>query len=227
MKWYHKKLFKLLEYAQKPYHLAFIMDGNRRWAVKSGKKKPEGHRYGLDKLVEVLEWCLEIGVQVISVFAFSIDNFKRPKEEVDELMSLVLKACSRLKQETAVVQEKGVRIKVAGDIHKFPLEQQEALKDLEDSTAKHTGCTLYLCLGYGGLEDVQAASKVTSGDLLEHLQVPHQVDLLVRTGESRLSNFLLYQVNQSTKFLMLKNLLWPEMTAWNFFWIIFKYQHML
>jgi undecaprenyl diphosphate synthase len=221
-----------------PRHIAFIMDGNRRWAVRSGMQKHKGHSFGLEKLIEVINWCLELGVGILTVFAFSTDNFNRSPEEVEELMSLFRKGCEKLQKTSESVITKGVRVKIIGNIEKFPEETKTSLKNLEKTTENNNLCTLNICLGYGSAEEIldsiekcrirfKNGEEATEEMFEEELSIKDPVDLMVRTGESRLSNFLLYQCSKNTKFLMMKDILWPELKIWHMFYIIFSYQYLL
>lgn len=229
---------KLVRTNTVPKHIAFIMDGNRRWATRSGLKKFEGHSFGLEKLLEVISWCLELGIGILTVFAFSTDNFNRSPEEVTELMSLFEKACQKLKSDENSVVTKGVKIKIIGNIEKFPENTQKALRKLEQDTQACNLCTLNICLGYGSIEEIEDAvgkcrKRLDSGEepciemFEEELWVKEPVDLMVRTGETRLSNFLLYQCSKNTKFLMMTNVLWPDLKIWHMLYIIFSYQYLL
>ena len=242
IKWAERTSLRLIRTKGVPRHIAFIMDGNRRWATKSGFKKHQGHSYGLDKLMEVIGWCLELGIGIVSVFAFSTDNFNRSREEVDELMGLFLKACAKLSEETGTIQQRGVRVKIVGDLSGFPLPQQEALRKLETDTEKNIICVLNICLGYGSVEEIAAAvnkvqdrvkrneltsQEVTRGVLENELMIKEPVDLMVRTGETRLSNFLLLQSNDTTKFKLITSVMWPDLKIWHLLYIIFSYQFLL
>lgn len=242
LNWLKHKALRLVRTGSVPKHVAFIMDGNRRWATKSGMKKFQGHSYGLEKLLEVLEWCLELGIGIVTVYAFSTDNFKRPDEEVNELMRIFLVACEKLSAKKSEVIAKGVKIRIIGDLEGFPAAQQEALRNLEKETEHHNICTLNICLGYGSAEEivkaitgikekidkgVLTAEEVNQSTFESELMVPEPVDLMVRTGESRLSNFLLYQSSQKTKFMMITDVLWPELKVWHMVYIMFSYQFLL
>jgi ditrans,polycis-polyprenyl diphosphate synthase len=241
-KWLEKNTLRLIRTRKVPKHIAFIMDGNRRWATRSGMKKHQGHSYGLEKLLEVIDWCLELGIGIISVFAFSTDNFNRNEEEVAELMSLFLKACKKLSDEGNIIQKRGVRIKIIGDLTGFPLQQQKALRQLEADTEKNKICVLNICLGYGSVEEIINAiekvrikvsdgllrpEEITRRTLEDELMIQEPVDLMVRTGESRLSNFMLYQSCENTKFKMVTSIMWPDLKVWHMAYIIFSYQFLL
>jgi len=140
-----------------PRHIAFIMDGNRRWAVRQGKAKLEGHSFGLDKLIEVLDWCLLLGVAEVTVFALSMDNLQRPEEEVQELMRLIRKASEKLNREGDFLNQKGVRVRLAGDLSLLGPVERQALEQLAQSTVHNSSLVLNLCVAYGGLEELTQA----------------------------------------------------------------------
>ena len=233
---------KLIKTGPVPKHIGFIMDGNRRWATKSGLKKYQGHSYGLEKLLEVIRWCLDLGIGIISVFAFSTDNFNRCEEEVNELMNLFLKACSRLSEKSNIIQTRGVRVKIVGDLSNFPSAQQEVLRKLEKDTENNVTCVLNICLGYGGIEEILFAiekirekkncgmihaEEINRAAFENELMIQEPVDLMVRTGESRLSNFMLYQSSQKTKFKMMTSVMWPDLKIYHMTYLIFSYQFLL
>jgi len=237
-KWAENASLKVVRTGPIPRHIAFIMDGNRRWATRSGMKKFEGHSFGLEKLLQVISWCLELGIGILTVFAFSTDNFNRSPEEVSELMRLFEQACQKLKDSRNSVANKGVRIKIIGNIEKFTESAQKALKTLEKDTEGNNLCTLNICLGYGSIEEVEHAvskckQRAGAGEepglpmFEDELWIKEPVDLMVRTGETRLSNFLLYQSSERTKFLMMTSILWPDLKIWHMLYIIFSYQYLL
>ena len=157
-------------------------------------------------------------------------------------MNLFLKDCSKLSDEANLIQQRGVRVKIIGNLTGFPIQQQEALRKLEIDTEKNKTCVLNICLGYGSAEEILLAiekvrEKVKKGSIKKEeitqetfeneLLIPEPVDLMVRTGESRLSNFMLYQSSQETKFMMITNIMWPDLRVWHMAYIIFSYQFLL
>ena len=157
VKWHERCLLSVVRSAGVPRHIAFIMDGNRRWASQHGKAKHEGHSFGLDKLIEVLDWCLILGISEVTVFALSIDNLKRPKEEVEELMRLIRKASERLNREGEYLNENGIRVRIAGDVTLLGTVERGALEQLARSTSHNSRLTMNLCVSYGGVEEVNHA----------------------------------------------------------------------
>ena len=192
-----------------PRHIAIIMDGNGRWAKKRGMPRIAGHSEGVESVRDTVEACGQLGVQFLTLYAFSTENWKRPKDEVSLLMRLLLKA---LKDETDRLHTNNVRIQAIGDIAALPAEvQNELLEDIQ-KTKDNTGLTLILALSYSGRWDITGAIKRIARDLVERRITESQLteslvgsyistsgipdpDLLIRTsGEFRISNFLLWQL---------------------------------
>jgi undecaprenyl diphosphate synthase len=192
-----------------PRHIAIIMDGNGRWAKKRGLPRIAGHSEGVESVRDTVEACGQLGVQYLTLYAFSTENWKRPKEEVSLLMRLLLKA---LKDETDRLNTNNVRIQAIGDLAALPHEVQNELLDDIQKTKDNTGLTLILALSYSGRWDITRAvrriaqdldaGRVREADITEELvgryistsDIPDP-DLLIRTsGEFRISNFLLWQL---------------------------------
>uniref|UniRef100_A0A8C3W9L7 Alkyl transferase n=1 Tax=Catagonus wagneri TaxID=51154 RepID=A0A8C3W9L7_9CETA len=189
-----------------PKHIAFIMDGNRRYARKCQVERQEGHSQGFNKLAETLRWCLNLGVLEVTVYAFSIENFKRSKSEVDGLMDLARQKFSRLMEEQEKLQKHGVCIRVLGDLHLLPLDLQELIAQAVQATKNYNN-------------DV---SESLLDKCLYTNHSPHP-DILIRTsGEVRLSDFLLWQTSHSC--LVFQPVLWPEYTFWNLCEAILQFQ---
>ncbi|XP_017711901.1 dehydrodolichyl diphosphate synthase complex subunit DHDDS isoform X3 [Rhinopithecus roxellana] len=189
-----------------PKHIAFIMDGNRRYAKKCQVERQEGHSQGFNKLAETLRWCLNLGILEVTVYAFSIENFKRSKSEVDGLMDLARQKFSRLMEEQEKLQKHGVCIRVLGDLHLLPLDLQELIAQAVQATKNYNN-------------DV---SESLLDKCLYTNRSPHP-DILIRTsGEVRLSDFLLWQTSHSC--LVFQPVLWPEYTFWNLFEAILQFQ---
>ncbi|XP_021562145.1 dehydrodolichyl diphosphate synthase complex subunit DHDDS isoform X3 [Carlito syrichta] len=189
-----------------PKHIAFIMDGNRRYAKKCQVERQEGHSKGFNKLAETLRWCLNLGILEVTVYAFSIENFKRSKSEVDGLMDLARQKFSRLMEEKEKLQRHGVCIRVLGDLHLLPLDLQELIAQAVQATKNYNS-------------DI---SESLLDKCLYTNHSPHP-DILIRTsGEVRLSDFLLWQTSHSC--LVFQPVLWPEYTFWNLFEAILQYQ---
>ena len=207
-----------------PQHIAVIMDGNRRWAAKRGIPKAIGHASGAKRIRSLVEACSSRGVRWLTLFAFSTENWQRPADEVSSLMGLFL---LYLQKEASDMHKTGVRLKVIGDISAFDVRLQALIKNVEAMTAHNTKITLTIAANYGGrwdiLQAVKAwhahnpgapASELTETALRQHLSLPDapEPDLLIRTGgESRISNFMLWQSAYTELFFT--DTLWPDFTA--------------
>jgi undecaprenyl diphosphate synthase len=206
-----------------PRHIAIIMDGNGRWARERGLPRTEGHRRGADSVRRVVKACGELGVEFLTLYAFSSENWKRPKREVDALMRLLQQF---LKSRTPEMMEQNVRLQAIGRLHDLPEACQAELHRSISKTAQNTGLTLILALSYGGREEIIDGVKsllesVEKGHLdkamidgevfSKHLYTRYypDPDLLIRTsGELRLSNFLLWQMSYTEFYVTEK--LWPD-----------------
>lgn len=210
------------EFGNLPRHIAIIMDGNGRWAQKRGLSRSEGHKAGAAAVREVTRHCRELGVSALTLYAFSRENWNRPKTEIAALFSLLL---DFLGSETRELAEKEISLHVLGDMDGLPAPQRTALRRSMEKTAAGGKMRLNLALNYGGrAEIVQATRKILEAKL-DPAQVDEEVfasylytagqpdpDLLIRTsGELRLSNFLLYQCAYSE--LYFTPALWPDFTA--------------
>ncbi len=206
-----------------PKHIAIIMDGNGRWAEKRGLARIKGHREAVKAVRAALEACSDLGVKYLTLFAFSVDNWKRPKKEVDALMELLL---DFLKKEAKKLVENKIRFKVIGDIKALPDRVQVEIEKALRATREFTGHHLILALNYGGRADILhgarecvskcAAGEVDPDDITEEFfssclytdGIPDP-DLLIRTaGEHRISNFLLWQISYTE--VWITPVLWPD-----------------
>lgn len=199
-----------------PRHIAVIMDGNGRWAKRRLLPRLAGHKQGVESLRRCARACVERGVQVLTVFAFSSENWNRPQEEVSGLMSLL---ASALAKEVAQLSRDGVRLYFVGDRQGLSDKVRAGLEEAERTTAHNTRLILNVCFNYGGRWDIaQAAQKLVSQGIeltpenldkamaLAHVPDP---DLMIRTGgETRISNFLLWQAAYTELFF--SDALWPE-----------------
>ncbi|HKJ76674.1 MAG TPA: polyprenyl diphosphate synthase [Gammaproteobacteria bacterium] len=209
-----------------PRHVAVIMDGNGRWARQRGRPRVAGHKAGLESVRAMVRSCLEKGIGVLTLFAFSSENWRRPQEEVGLLMNLFMTA---LDHEVKKLHENGVRLRVIGDRSAFAPELQERIARAEERTRDNDALTLVVAANYGGRWDVTQASRAVArrvaageidpeGIMPEDLQ-PHlciadlpEPDLFIRTGgEQRISNFLLWQLAYTE--LYFTDTLWPDFQA--------------
>ena len=199
-----------------PQHVAIVMDGNGRWAAKRFLPRIAGHQQGVVALRRCVKACVERGIGVLTVFAFSSENWNRPPEEVSGLMDLLVRAVA---SEVPELQKNGVRLHFVGERQRLTASMQAALSSAELSTASQSRLVLNVCFNYGGRWDIaQAAQKVAaSGQALTELAIDRALalahvpdpDLLIRTGgELRISNFLLWQAAYAE--LHFTGKLWPE-----------------
>jgi undecaprenyl diphosphate synthase len=202
-----------------PRHIAIIMDGNGRWAKQRFLPRVVGHQHGVETLREVVKACRELGVEYLTVFAFSSENWRRPADEVSFLMKLFLKM---LEREVANLHKNGIRLKIIGDRSRFDDELLRAMEEGERLTADNTALTLTVAANYGGRWDVmnavqamlrehpQKAEGFTEEDLTPYLSMSDapEPDLFIRTGgEQRISNFMLWQLAYTE--LYFTDILWP------------------
>ncbi|MDA0193462.1 MAG: isoprenyl transferase [Bacteroidetes bacterium] len=212
-----------LDLANLPKHIAIIMDGNGRWAKKKGASRIFGHRNAVKAVRETTETCAELGVEYLTLYAFSTENWYRPKPEVEGLMSLLV---STIRQELKTLTENNVKLQSIGDITLLPVDCQIELHSAIEATKNHSGLTLNLALNYSGRWDIKEALKslvtrvakneLTVDDIDEamisqSLSTKNMPDpeLLIRTsGELRISNFLLWQLAYTE--LYISDELWPD-----------------
>jgi len=203
-----------------PSHIAIIMDGNGRWAKEKGLKRTAGHEQGAKTVRDITIHCSNIGIKYLSLYAFSTENWNRPKLEVEFLMNLLHRYFI---SELPIYLENNVRFKAIGDISKFSKKLQNTIKQTEEKTKHCSGLTQILALNYGSKDEItRAVNKVVSKGLditektisshLDTADIP-DVDLLVRTsGEVRVSNFLLWQIAYAEMFFT--KTYWPEFTTY-------------
>lgn len=206
-----------------PGHIAIIMDGNGRWAVQHGMERVYGHQHGVQSVREVTEICAELGVKFLTLYAFSTENWNRPREEVEALMELLVET---IKQETPVLDKNNVRLLTIGDIGRLPQRSRNTLQQCLEETASNTGLCLVLALSYSSRWEITEAfrslafqvktgelspsdiSEQTISEALNTKDIPDP-DLLIRTsGEQRISNFLLWQLAYTE--LYFTDCCWPD-----------------
>jgi undecaprenyl diphosphate synthase len=232
-----KEQDRLREGGEIPVHIAIIMDGNGRWAQKRGLPRIAGHREGVESVRDVVEACGQLGVQYLTLYAFSTENWKRPEEEVSLLMRLLLKA---LRDEADRLHKNNVRLRAVGDVSRLPREVGNELRDGIEKTKDNTGLTLVLALSYSGRWDLAEAAKAIAAETASGRLRPEQVteeilaahlstagipdpDLMVRTsGEFRVSNFLLWQLAYSEIHITPK--CWPDFRRADLYGAIRDYQ---
>ena len=206
-----------------PRHIAIIMDGNGRWARKRLMPRVAGHSRGVEALRAVIRGCIEQGVEYLTVFAFSSENWRRPQDEVSVLMRLFITA---LEREVAQLRANGIRLRVAGDVGAFEGRLQSLIRDAEHRTAHNTRMTLTVAANYGGRWDIVQATRallrarpecaahpelITEEALSSHMALAHapEPDLFIRTGgEQRISNFMLWQLAYTEFYFT--DVFWPD-----------------
>ncbi len=240
---YEKFLEKGVKKGEMPTHLGLILDGNRRYAKEMGYDDVVmGHKLGADKLDDVLQWCADLGIKIITIWVFSTDNIQRDKEEVEALLKVIQEKIEELAK-SPVIKKNGFRIKALGKIDALPEELKAVIRSSEESTQTHTKHMLNIAIGYGGREEIveavkkavkekkvstidELANSITSEDITSHLYtngIPDP-DLIIRTsGEIRLSGFLLWQSAYSEFYFC--DALWPVFRKIDFLRAIRSYQH--
>lgn len=211
-----------LEPARIPKHVAIVMDGNGRWATAKGMPRAAGHRAGMNALKEIIRFASDIGVESLTVYAFSTENRKRPKEEIGVLCGLLIEYMNR---EIEELHANGVRITSIGDLSWFPTAVQEAVRAAERKTAHNAGMRFNIALNYGGRAELVRAMRLAFQEsdepdedaISRHLYTAESgdVDLLIRTGgDVRVSNFLLWQIAYAE--LYFTDVKWPDFTPQEF-----------
>ena len=199
-----------------PSHIAIIMDGNGRWAKNRGLKRTAGHEEGARVVRNITKYCATLGVKYLTLYAFSTENWTRPKLEVEYLMKLLEKY---LKNELETFMQNSIRFKAIGDLSKFSKNLQKTIKNIEEKTSKNSGLTQVLALNYGSKDEIIRAIKKLNEKKLDVNEENFEscldtagigpVDLLIRTsGEVRLSNYLLWQNAYAEMFFT--QTLWPD-----------------
>ena len=220
-----------------PKHLAIIMDGNGRWAKQQGFLRALGHENGTKSVKVNIKACAELGIEYLTLYAFSTENWNRPKLEVETLMKILIRA---LKKELKTLQDNNIKLTAIGDLEKLPDSAQKELLDVIDKTKNNSRMTLTLALSYGSREEIvnvvrNIAEKVKNNIISiddiddsiinEHLYTRNlpEVDLLIRTsGEHRISNFLLWQIAYAE--LYFTDILWPDFKEDDLYEAIISYQ---
>jgi len=220
-----------------PKHLAIIMDGNGRWAKQKGLLRTLGHESGTKSVKRIVETCSKLGIENLTLYAFSTENWNRPKLEVDTLMKLLV---SSLRKETKTFQENNIRLNAIGNLTKLPNSILKELNEVMDKTKDNTTMTLTLALSYGSREELLNVVKnisdkvknniisieaIDESIINQHLYTHNlpDVDLLIRTsGEHRISNFLLWQIAYAELFFT--DVLWPDFTEEHLYEAIISYQ---
>ena len=221
-----------------PKHIAIIMDGNGRWAKQKGLVRVIGHENGTKSVRETVESCAELGIQHLTLYAFSTENWNRPKLEVQTLMKLLVKS---LKKEIKALQDNGIKLSAVGSLEDLPKKAFDELQYVKEMTRNNTHMTLTLALSYGSREEIvnvikelsfKVKNNIISTESIDesiinkHLYTQNlpDVDLLIRTsGEQRISNFLLWQIAYAE--LYFTDVLWPDFKKENLYEALLNYQN--
>ncbi|MCD6503161.1 MAG: di-trans,poly-cis-decaprenylcistransferase [Euryarchaeota archaeon] len=222
-----------------PRHVGIIMDGNRRYAKKLGLDPKLGHVFGAQKLEEVLKWCLDLGIREVTLYAFSTENFKRSKEEVEHIFNLMKSKLEELEKSDMIHKNK-VQVRFIGRLELLPDDLRKTMRKIEDLTKDYDRYRLNVAVAYGGRSEIVDAIKNIVRDVIEgriHVEDISEAliskylytkdsldpDLIIRTsGEERLSNFLIWQSAYSELYFV--DALWPEFTKLDFLLAIRSYQ---
>lgn len=225
------------DYPEVPRHIAIIMDGNGRWAKERGLPRLQGHRAGAESVREVLEGCIELGVEYLTLYAFSSENWSRPATEVSALMSLLDRF---LDEKAKDLDRQNVRLLAIGQLDRLPTKTRALVERIQARTASHTTMTLVLALSYGSREEIVTAARSLATDAVTGKISPADIDselfasrlqtagipdpdLLVRTsGEMRISNFLLWQISYAEIVIVKK--FWPDFRQGDLFEAVNEYK---
>lgn len=216
-----------------PTHTAIIMDGNGRWACERGLERREGHRAGVQTVSRIVRAAARCGIRYLTLYTFSTENWRRPRAEVDALMTLLVRSAV---EELTTLEENNVRLRTIGDLEGLPDEPREALQGLVESTKLNTGITLVLAVNYSSRSELtrtfnrlmserSSDEPITADDITAHLDLPDlpDPDLLVRTGgECRISNYLLWQLAYTELYFC--DLYWPDFGAEDLYRALLDYQ---
>ena len=236
-----KVILPFLRFCRIPSHAAFIMDGNRRFARSHNEPTLVGHRMGYDRLRRVLLWCFELGMKEVSVYAFSVDNFSRTPEEVEYLMDLAEAKLESLSEDNGFVMTHRIRVKICGDKSLLRPSLQKVIAHVESKTAEHERGVFNILLAYSSkreltqaiertLTSVDAPSKhdLSWGHIESNFYNSTPVDLIVRTsGETRLSDFLIWQIQPDRTVVVFVKHFWPDYSLWDLSKSLLKYHYRL
>jgi len=230
-------LLSRVDKSRLPQHIAIIMDGNGRWAQEKGQERLYGHYQGVESVRNIVEGCAELGIQYLTLYAFSTENWDRPQDEVEGLMTLLV---DTIRQEVPTLNKNNIRLHVIGDMNMLPVPAKHALDEALEMTSPNTGLNLIMALSYSSRwelvnavknigRDVKAGridpESITQDTLQQYLTTSQFPDpeLMIRTsGEYRISNFLLYQLAYAE--LYFTNTRWPDFRKDNLYEAIIDYQ---
>lgn len=228
-----KELLKKIDKKKIPKSVAIIMDGNGRWAESKGYPRIYGHRQGAKIVKKIIEASVNLGIKFLTLFTFSTENWKRPREEVDALFQIL---SEKIKEEKDNFNKQGIKLKIIGEILKLPEKLQQEMQKVVNLTENNKNLVLAIALSYGGRDEIMRAIKKIVQDELTEKEIDENLissyldtrevqnpDLLIRTGgEKRISNFLLWQIAYTE--LYFTNKLWPNFKKIDFLKAILNYQ---
>ena len=241
-KLYEKWLWLQIRSGRMPEHVGIILDGNRRWAASHSLSPWDGHKLGAERVRDLLRWCLDLNVKILTLYVFSTENFRRPREEVEQIMKIAEEKLAEVLTDKSI-HENQVRIKAIGRLNLLPENIQKLIHEAESRTANYDRRFLNIAIAYGGRAEITDAtrqivhevlqgkldpSKVDEDMIEDHLYTSHlpkqDLDLVIRTsGEERLSGFLLWQGAYSE--LCFLDIFWPEFRKIDLWRTIRTYQH--
>ena len=227
-----------IRYDHLPRHIAIIMDGNGRWAKEQGQNRIYGHNHGVTAVRNTAEACAEVGIEYLTLYAFSSENWNRPQREVNALMDLLIQT---IRSEMKTLQDNNIALSAIGKLEQLPEACHTSLQDAIQETSSNTGLTLNLALSYSGKSDITRAVQAIAQQVKNGSVDPESIDdslikrylttakipdpaLLIRTsGETRISNFLLWELAYTELYFFRKN--WPEFTKDDLFQAVIDYQN--
>jgi ditrans,polycis-polyprenyl diphosphate synthase len=230
-------ILPILRNCKIPEHVGFIMDGNRRFARTKSQPTLHGHRMGYTKLRRVLLWCFEIGVREVSVFAFSVDNFSRSADEIQYMMDLAVEKLGALAKADSFVMQQGIRVRICGERSLLRQDLVEIITDLESKTQRHSAGVFNILLAYSSKRELQQAVSRTHikantpilgvwDNVLSNMYVQTPLDLVVRTsGETRLSDFLIWQIQPNKTLVIFESNFWPNYSLRDFAKNLIRYNY--
>ena len=236
--YFMENLLAQIDRSRLPRHIAIIMDGNGRWAQEQGKERLFGHFHGVESVRDIVEGAAELGVEYLTLYAFSTENWDRPQDEVEGLMEILI---DTIRKEVPTLNKNNIKLHVIGDTGMLPPNARRELSEAIQETASNTGLNLVMALSYSSRWEIIKAVKSIAGQVAKGELAPEEVnqevfarnlctsdfpdpELMIRTsGEYRISNFLLYQLAYAE--LYFSPVLWPDFRKPNLYEAIINYQH--
>ncbi|KIA75570.1 hypothetical protein HK57_00673 [Aspergillus ustus] len=236
LSWNERLLLDIIQHGPVPRHVAIILDGNRRWARERQLPIIEGHRAGVESLLKVLEGGYRCGIRVMTIYVFSIENFKRPKDQVDDLMMLLKGLISAFRLPNSLAQRRGVQVRVVGRIDLLQGKIRSSISHTMKATKNNRSGVLNVCLAYTSRDEITTSIRktvtqgipphlITQQTLTDNMLVEGPpLDILIRTSRTyRLSDFMLWQCHQNTM-IEIVDINWPDFGIWKLFLTMLKWQ---